>query len=70
MNKRLYAIKYNYSVIAFAITVYIGCIVYEAFCVIALVCLITASAILFAIISFMLIRCRSPPVDSKRKILN
>ena len=72
MDKSVYSIKTIYSIIAFAITVYINSFEYKSFCVVALVCLITAGAILFPNFNpvRISIRCRSPPVDSKRKILN
>ncbi|MCR5146982.1 MAG: hypothetical protein K6B70_06545 [Clostridia bacterium] len=55
---------------ALSVAVFID--VLEYFSVLALVCFITASAILISITYqvCIFIRCRSPPVDSKRKILN
>lgn len=58
------------SVTALSVAVFID--VFEYFSVLALACFITASAILISITNLACIftRGRSPPVDSKRKILN
>lgn len=53
---------------ALAVAVFVGDIKYQYLYVIALARFITASAIFVSITIFL--RCRSPPVDSKRKILN
>lgn len=72
MDNKKYSIKGIYSGIAFAIAVYINGFEYKSFCVVAPVCLITAGAIIFSNLNSVciFICCRSPPVDSKRKILN
>ena len=57
---------------ALAVAVFVGDIKYVYLCVIALARFITAGAILFPItfLARIISRGRSPPVDSKRKILN
>ena len=57
---------------ALVVAVFVGNIKYVYLCKIALARFITAGAILFPItfLARIISNCRSPPVDSKRKILN
>lgn len=70
MSVKIFSVKdINFKILSI-ITVYLY--KYEYFCVIALVCIITAGAIFIlttnSVCSFK--KCRGPPIDSKRKILN